>query len=290
MVAFWLIESLALHTIVKSAHKEQKFISSLRVNMGGQYFHAITPFASGGQPFQAYYLNKQGVDLGVAINCLVSKFIIYQLALVLLTAILLFLRLPYFIKSVDNFSYLVLFGFVINLIVMIWALSLVFFKKTTRKIACWIIRFLAKIHIVKDPDQKMDYMDSELEKFNNCFHEMLKDIPAVVKTFILSVLHLLAYMAVPYMIYRAFGLTEIDPLTIISAQSFVMLISSFVPIPGAGVGAEGSFYFFFRKFFPRDAELGIALILWRLITFYFTVIVGVFFAIKANKKNSDLEN
>lgn len=290
MIAFWLLESLALHILIKSAHKNQTFFKSLSVNMGGQYFHSITPFASGGQPFQAYYLNKQGIELGVAINCLVTKFIIYQLALVVVSAVLLILRFAFFREYINNFSFLAIIGFIINLVVMLWAISLVFFKKTTRRIATFIIKFLAKIHIVKNSESKIDYLDSELEKFNSCFHEMIKDIPSILKAFVVSVCHLFAYMAVPYMIYRAFGLSSVDLLTIISAQAFVMLISSFIPIPGAGVGAEGAFYLFFNRFFPAEGQIGIAIVLWRLITFYFTVLVGVFFTFGANKKTSEPEN
>ena len=289
MVAFWLLESLALHILIKSTNKKFTYFKSLKVNMGGQYFHSITPFASGGQPFQAYYLNKQGVELGIAINCLVAKFIIYQLALVVVSVVLMVLRLSYFSEYVNNFSFLAIIGFVVNLTVMLWAVSLVFFKKTTRRVACFIIKILAKIHIVKNTESKIDYLDNELEKFSNCFHEMIKDIPSMLGAFGVSVLHLLAYMTVPYMIYRAFGLTEVDLITIVSAQAFVMLISSFIPIPGAGVGAEGAFYLFFNRFFPAEGQIGLALVLWRLITFYFTVLVGVFFAFGANKKTSKLE-
>lgn len=284
MLAFWLIESLALHIIVKAVHKEQRFWQSVCVNMGGQYFHSITPFASGGQPFQAYYLNKQGVDLGVAMNCLVAKFIIYQFALVCTSLVLLCLRLSYFRANIDNFTYLIILGFILNLVVMLWAVSLALFQKTTRKLSEWIIRLLAKCKLLKHPEKKIAFMEEELEKFSACFQEMLKDFPTMLLAFVLSVLHLLAFMSVPYMIYRAFGLWEVDFLTIISAQAFVMLASAFVPVPGAGIGAEGAFYLFFNSFFPKDGQVGIAMLLWRFITFYFTVIVGVFFAVKANKK------
>lgn len=287
MIAFWFLESVALHILIKTEHKQQTLFKTICVNMGGQYFHSITPFASGGQPFQAYYLNKQGVELGVAINCLALKFIIYQITLVCLSALLLTLRLTYFRGYMNNFLFIVILGFAVNLATMLWALSLLLFKNTTRKIAHLIISFLAKIHIIKNREEKIEYIDKELEKFNDCFHNMTKNIGSVICTFFISICHLIAYMAVPYMIYRAFGLSEIDFLTIISAQAFVMLVSSFVPIPGAGGGAEGAFYLFFRHFFPKEGQFGIALLLWRFITFYFTVIVGVFFALIANKGKKD---
>lgn len=290
VILYWLLESAALHTIIKAAYKKQRFIDSFSVNMGGQYFHAITPFSSGGQPFQAYFLKKQGLELGVAINCLVAKFIIYQFSFLFVTTLLLIVRFSYFKDILDNFFFLVIAGYGVNLLVTAWAFGLIFFKNTTRRFSFFVINILSFLHIVKDPGSKKKYMEKELIKFDRSFHEMIKDIPSMIRAFVFSVMHTFAAFSVPYMIYRAFGASDIGPLTIICAQSFVSLISSFVPIPGAGIGAEGAFFFFFKSFFKSASDTGIALILWRAVYFYFTVFAGAVFAVKANKKTKDPHN
>ena len=283
MALYWFFESIVLHIMLKPMHKQQKYKDTLALSVGGQYFNAITPFSTGGQPFQAYILTKQGVALGKGINALFSKFIVYQIALVLLTAILLLLRLDYFKQNISNFSLIVLIGFLVNLGVLFWLLGIAIFQKITRKIADAIISFLAKIKIIKDPESKRAYMDRELETFGVYFKERIKDVPSFLLAFLFSVAQLLSYMAVLYMLYRAFGLNEMDFLTIISAHAFVMTMAAFIPVPGAGIGAEGFFYFFMRQFFVKDGQLGVAMILWRLITFYLTIVVGVVFAFISNK-------
>ncbi len=283
MALYWFFESIVLHIMLKPMHKQQKYKDTLALSVGGQYFNAITPFSTGGQPFQAYILTKQGVALGKGINALFSKFIVYQIALVLLTAILLLLRLDYFKQNISNFSLIVLIGFLVNLGVLFWLLGIAIFQKITRKIAGAIISFLAKIKIIKDPESKRAYMDRELETFGVYFKERIKDVPSFLLAFLFSVAQLLSYMAVLYMLYRAFGLNEMDFLTIISAHAFVMTMAAFIPVPGAGIGAEGFFYFFMRQFFVKDGQLGVAMILWRLITFYLTIVVGVVFAFISNK-------
>ena len=283
MVLYWFLEAFILHILIKPLHKTQKFRDTVSVSMSGQYFNSVTPFASGGQPFQAYVLKKQGVELGVAINGLLSKFVLWQASLVVVSAVMLVLRLGYFRQNVSNFTFVVLVGFGVELGVMAAVLGMALFPDVMRRLSRWIIRALAKLRLVKNRDEKIAYMDNELIKFKTCFKHMLKDIPLLIVGFLLNALQLLAYMAVPYMIYRAFNLNEIDPLTIIAAQSFVMMVSSYIPIPGAGVGAEGFFYYFFQQFFRADGQVGVALILWRVITFYFTVLVGAFFTVQANK-------
>ena len=49
-----------------------------------QFFHAITPFAAGGQPWQIYKLKKDGLTLAESTNVVIQDFIAYQIALVFL--------------------------------------------------------------------------------------------------------------------------------------------------------------------------------------------------------------
>ena len=284
MVGYWLFEAAILHVIIKADHKNHRFSQTFHVTMGGQYFNNVTPFASGGQPFQAYYLNKQGMALGEAMNCLLTKFIVFQFSLVVFSAALLILRLRYFQQTISDFSLIVLVGFTVNFCVMLFLFSFAVFKKPTKKICHFAIKILHKIHIVKDYDAKITYIDDELDKFNTCFKQMSNHIPRLILALILSFFQQLIHMSVTFMIYKAFGLNDIDFITILAAQSFVSMVSAFIPIPGASGGAEGLFGFFFQKFFVDGAQRGVALILWRVITFYFTLIVGAFFTVGMNNK------
>ena len=101
------------------------------------------------------------------------------------------------------------------------------------------------------------------------------------------ILQLISYFSVSYFVYRSFGLSSTGFVTILGAQGFVMMISSFVPIPGAGVGAESSYYLLFKGFYPEAGQVNVAIIIWRLISFYLTVIVGAVFALRIGKVKSE---
>ena len=58
MAVYWLLEAGILHRIIRRFHSVQKFKNSLCTSMIGQLFNCITPFASGGQPVQAYHMVK----------------------------------------------------------------------------------------------------------------------------------------------------------------------------------------------------------------------------------------
>ena len=59
----------------------------------------------------------------------------------------------------------------------------------------------------------------------------------------------------------------------IIASAYVMLIGSFVPIPGATGGLEYAFTQFFGVFII-DPTLTLIMLLWRTTTYYLGVIVG----------------
>ena len=278
MVFYWLGETLTIHVLLKKHFSDQRFGDSLCLTMGGLYFGAITPFSSGCQPFQAYYLSKKGRDVGVSASVLLTKFIVYQCALVSLGTVLLILRWQFFRAVVPGFYRLVLVGYAINLAILIFLIFLGLFRGISDNICRFIIKIGAKIRLIKKPEETLEKAENALNMFHNTFRDMRKNVPVLLLAFVCSVLELGAFLSVSYCVYRAFGLTGVDLVTMVAAQSFVLVIASFVPIPGAGVGAEESYYFLFRNFYPEEGQIKVAIIIWRLINFYLTLLVGSFFA------------
>ncbi len=54
-----------------------------------------------------------------------------------------------------------------------------------------------------------------------------------------------------------------------------MIISLF-PIPGGAGGAEYSFSVLFSSFIGANSKLVLAMLLWRLLTYYFGMFAGMF--------------
>ncbi|MDE6725615.1 MAG: flippase-like domain-containing protein, partial [Ruminiclostridium sp.] len=114
ILLYWFFEALTLHAVVKEVHPKQKFRNSLSVSMIGLYFNCITPFATGGQPIQAYYLVKFGVPLGSALTALLSKSIAYQAVLTVYSAVILIFKLHYVVDTNPLMMPLIIVGFIVN--------------------------------------------------------------------------------------------------------------------------------------------------------------------------------
>lgn len=288
MVVYWLLETVVLQGFIRPMVPKQKFSNTLQVSMAGQYFNSITPFASGGQPFQAFYLAKQGIPVSAGATALLSKFIVYQVALTLLSLFVLFWKLNFFSTTISNFAYLAIIGFAVNSFVVMVLLAAAFFRRPTRAVVRWVLRVGHKLKLVSDPTEKMEKVDASLGRFYDNCKFLIGNVPLLIRSLLLSMVQILFYLAVAYMVYRAFGLNEADFFVMIAASAFVMLISSFIPLPGAAVASEGSFYLFFSIFFP-DSVLKIAMLFWRLITFYLTIVVGAVFALMERRNVTPAE-
>lgn len=273
IVAYWMTEAKITNEIVNSTGAKQPFNKAMEVTMIGQFFNGITPFASGGQPAQLYMLTKQKLPIGKGSSVLMSKFIIYQGVLVLYSALFLIIRGPFFVGEVSNLFYIVLIGFLVNFSVIALLIYCSFAKGSNHRILKVIVGLLHKVKIVKRPEETISKLSKETADFHDHIMMMREDMRLFMRITLLSAIQLTFYFVIPYFIYRSFGMTGTDMMTLIAGTGFVLMISSFIPIPGASGGAEGGFVMILGLFFLQNYVLT-AIVLWRLITYYLGVFVG----------------
>lgn len=274
IVAYWITEAKITNEIVRSTGNHQPFNKAMEVTMIGQFFNGITPFASGGQPAQLYLLAKQKLPLGQGSSVLISKFIIYQGVLVVYSLLFIVIRAKFFAGEISNLFYIVVVGFMVNLLVIGSLLFFSFAKKSNLKIVEKFIRILHKIKLVKNPTQKLEKFQNHVKDFHEHTALLKNNNLLFFKVVILSAIQLTFYFVIPYFIYRSLGLQGADLLSFIAGTGFVLMISSFIPIPGASGGAEGGFTLILGLFFLHGGYIITAIVLWRLITYYLGVFIG----------------
>ncbi|MDE6728193.1 MAG: flippase-like domain-containing protein [Oscillospiraceae bacterium] len=264
MFAYWLCESATIHSILKPLCAKARVRDTWYDTIIGQYFNCITPCASGGQPMQAYYFVQFGVPLGNALTALLSRFIVYQFVLTIYSAITLVagFRTEGKMLIEGGLMPFVLIGFAINTGVIIFLLSIALWRKGTVKAVNGIISLLAKMHIVKKPMHWRLYYTREVKKFHNNFKFIKKNVRVIVKAFIFTSIQLLLYLNISYLLYRGFY-PNADMFwgRIITYQAYVLMFSSFMPLPGAMGAAELGYAGFFKKIFGDYT--GAATLLWR---------------------------
>lgn len=81
LFAEWIFETMEIHIPLKTMYPKHKFIISFKSNLVGKFFNNVTPFSSGGQPFQAYILSKYGLKMSDTFSVLMMRFIVYEVSL-----------------------------------------------------------------------------------------------------------------------------------------------------------------------------------------------------------------
>ncbi|MBZ9632953.1 YbhN family protein [Clostridium sp. FP1] len=280
MVLYWIFEAKTLQSIVLLMKKDYKFKKAFQVTMVGQYFNSITPFASGGQPMQLYSLTKQELGAGSAGSALMIKFIIYQSVLTVYSLVLIFWKSSFFKTKMSNLFYLIAIGFTVNASVIIFLIIFSKYRKLTHKLITTFSKILEKLRLVKDISKLEMHINDNLDQFHDNMEIVKHSKAMMAKAVIYTILQLTIIFIIPYFIYLSFGMRGASIESMIAGTAFVMMLTAFIPLPGAVGGAEGAFFMFFSLFFAANNIMA-AILLWRLITFYSCIIFG-FYAFMKN--------
>ncbi len=283
---YWGLKAVVIQNLSKKIQDQFSFKQAMEMTLKTNFFHAVTPFATGGQPYQIYYLKKADIRLSDASNIVIQNFIIYQIALVMLGVIAV-LSNHFLGLFPDNnlLKYLVTLGFICNLIVIIGLFVLTSAKKLNQFVMKHVIGFLAKLKIIKNREKTVKKFQESLEEFHNGKKLLLKDKKNFIRLIIVDLFALICQYAIPLALLFGTGdYTSMNLFTALVASSYVMLLGSFVPIPGGTGGLEYGFMVFYG-YFITSSSLSAVMLLWRFITYYFALILGtILLTIRKKKK------
>ncbi len=272
-ILYVFIKSIIMKIVVNNFKKDYTLKKSFRMGLETNFFHAITPFATGGQPYEIYRLNKDGISIINAANISIQNFIIYQTALVLLG--IFAVTYNYIFKLYPDITLLknlVLIGFIINFLVIVVLFSITYFKKGNKVVINFIINILSKLKIIKNKEEKINQFEKYLSDFNDGAKILLKNKKKFIMLILLQLLSLSLLYLVPYFIIKGVGL-NISIVNVIVTSAYVMLIGAFVPIPGGTGGLEYGFISFYGNFITGP-KINAIMLIWRFVTYYFGMILG----------------
>lgn len=282
---YWLLRSKAVSIFTKKFSPKTTYWSSFQMMLRTQFFNAVTPFATGGQPYQVYHLIKDGLSATVATSVIIQNFIVYQIAMVFLGMIAVICNQVFGVFDGNSLlKYLVTLGFIINTFVIIILFIVAFSRKMNKKLIHLGITILTKLKLVKDKEKKLKEWDEYINNFHKSAKILLENKFDFFLTILCNLVALSCLYSIPYVLLCATGDFASFSLPVaIMTSAYVMLIGSFVPIPGGSGGLEYGFVSFYGTFITGSKLMAIML-LWRFVTYYFGMIVG---AVALNMKKVD---
>lgn len=290
MVGSWVVESFVVKVFVEHQGEHLSFQAAFRVPLVEQLFNNITPFASGGQPAQLVALMQAGVEGGRASSVLLMKFVVYQFMVLInfiLTIVIGFNRVA---THFGALAWLIVFGLVIHVVVIIGLLLVMYQYRFTKRLVSAVVwlcgRFVGEAKMLRWQTN----MDAKIDTFYAESLHLKQEKKKVLKAAGLTLVQLLMYYSVPYFVLLSFGLGKVDLVTVMVSHVMIVMIVSLFPIPGGTGGAELSFKTLFASFVATPSQLVLAMLLWRLLTYYLGMVFGIGALAAPAKRMKPLEN
>ncbi len=287
LIVMWLSEAVNMHIPLKRLYPTQKFTNSIKITMIGQLFNNLTPFSTGGQVMQVYEMGKSGKRTSDSLSILSMKFLIQQIMMMLFTVIVLIFQFNHFQYLFNQYLVIGIIGVSINVILLTFLIAAGTKKEVIMKIAKPIFKLLSKIRIgkfklIKEPEERLENFEKSVENYNEQFKIIKNHKIMVLKMSIAGLIQAVTYYAITFAVYKTFGNVGANFWEIVTRQTFLVLLVSIVPTPGAGLGAEGGFLLIFGPIF-KQGTINLGVLFWRIYTFYLPILIGALFMIPTKR-------
>lgn len=266
-----------------------RFGPCLKYSVIGHYYSSITPFATGGQPVQMYYMDADGIPVAVSGMTFMliavmfkANLLIFGLLLVALKAELIFTGIPYF-------NVLFAVGLVFSVGMMILLLTAMFSKSLVFRIAEWVINMGAKLRLIKDSTKTHNKIKRQIKEYNRAAKHLKSNPKLALRIFLTVMVQRAAMFSVAFAVYKALGLQGLSWTDILAIQMATAIACDTLPLPGAVGAAEGIFLSLYGRVYG-DELIAPALLLTRGINYYLPMLLcgllAGYFHVAHIKKNN----
>lgn len=265
---------LAVLTKRKNEPKRSKW-SFFRIPLIQALFNAITPMSTGGQPSQLAAMVQMGIEGGRATSLLLMKFIIYQIVVFLAYVTTIITGFHMVATKFAGLAIFIAIGFLIHVSSIAFLLAILFAYNWTKKTANWIMNLLAKFINQKRVDIWRKNTLDKIETFYEESQKLKREKKKLLVCVVLTVLQLLCFYSIPYMTLVTLNVST-DWASVTQMNIMIIMFMAIIPIPGASGGAEYSFQTLFSTFIASNGTLIVGMFLWRFVTYFFGMILGIF--------------
>ena len=269
MILYFVCDAINIKRTLTSLGEKINFFKSVKYTLIGFFFSAVTPAASGGQPMQVYYMNKDGVSVANSTLTLLINLTCMQIATISMALISVIFNYKYMNGVLIGFFVL---GILLNLSALTLLLISILSKKMTKGLINFTIKFL-RFFKVKNIEKKEEKIKKELDKYHESAIFIKNNKNLMIKTLVTTFVQFILYYVIAYWVYRSFGLNSYNILQIASIQAVLYGTTSGIPSPGAVGVSEGGFFELFKGIYKEEL-IGGAVLINRGINFYLFVLIS----------------
>lgn len=245
----------------------------------GFFFSCITPSATGGQPMQIYYMNKEKIPIPVATVILMIVTITYKLVLVVIGLGVLIFGQGFLHRYLERILPVFYLGLALNVFCVSFMTLLVFHPVLAESIILTGMDWMEKLHLLKKKQSRRTKFQASMEVYRETA-EYLKDHKMVIVNVILiTFVQRIALFTVTWMVYLAFRMEGTPMWDVVLLQAVISVSVDMLPLPG-GMGISESL--FLKIFMSVFASVTLpAMVLSRGLGYYSQLLISALFTVVA---------
>lgn len=257
--------------------------SSIKTSYLGKYYDAVTPFATGGQPMQIYYLKSKGISGGNSTAVVMIRYFSSIIAWATLGAALMIIgTVNHVLDTTGSKTLLLITGWVgigVNMILPVFIAFFLIFPKIMYKLTGGVVKLGKKMKIVKDEEKALKRATKSVDDFKNSFKVMATSPVKLILLILVSYSEAFLTFSVPFFVMKAFNCgVEGHFITIMSLNAFATFGVSFIPTPGNSGVMESFAALAFSGF--AGNTLAWSVLVWRFGVYYVYIIVGLCISVR----------
>lgn len=251
---------------------------AIKTSFLGKFYDGITPFSTGGQPMQIYYMTTKGVSGADSSAIVLIRYFGTIFAFTFLGALSMILGVVFgVLDNVSGSTLLMVAGWIglaVNLILPIFITFFICLPGLARRCTTWFINVGAKLHIVKHKERVMAKALKTVEDFVSSFKIIVKKPLYLVLFLLCCFAENTLTFSIPFFAMKALS-CNVDGLyfTVFSLNAFATFGVSFIPTPGNSGVVEGMGALAFQV--AAGPALAWCVLIWRFGVFYVYILIGV---------------
>ena len=281
VVIFILSESVIIYYMMRSVGQNVILTHCFLYSFVGFFFSCITPSATGGQPAQIFYMQRQKIDIPTASIILMLVTIEYKFVLVFIGLALALFGQPLVQTLTSEAQFYLYLGLGLNVFCVVFMSFLVFLPNTASYLITKGFLLLQRLHIMKDKNNRMQRLQNSMETYRKASVFLKANKLVIFNTTVITFVQRILLFAVTYVVYRSFGLSEQTLLTMVLLQAAISVSVDMLPLPGGMGISEQLFLRIFLPIFGSKLLLP-GMLLSRGLGYYTELILSALLTIVAN--------
>lgn len=272
MILFICCEAAATHTILRALGCPQPFRRCAYYSSVGFFFSTITPSATGGQPAQVVSMSRDGVPAASGALDMLLVTIGYNTAAMIWGVFALFAAGGLTERLGGQVGLLLGLGLAVFALLDVFMFLFLFLPGPAKKLLYGLIALGARLFPGLNRVGLEAKADEHLAEYRRGA-DLIRRSPVLLFQVVgLSMAQLACSYAVPYVVYRAFGLSGFGLGEIMALQALCSIAVGYLPLPGSAGAAENVFLRGFLLIYG-EALVAPAMILSRTLSCYLVLVV-----------------